>query len=189
MNDKEISNMRLKQLLVTNILIFLSVILFFTVIKVASISSSRFFLVLSIILALQGIVGLVRGDTTKSVIPIFEKVAVYEKGKMGSEWYKERKTSFIWNIILSGLMFMQSYLNRRTTEQPFEWEISFLVIFLLVILLFINIASIIRFRKIDSSISSTELKGYTRKSNAIGVGIGIIFAIILVVITVNFVLL
>lgn len=189
MNTKEISNMRLKQLLVSNILIFSSVILFFTVVKIASISVSQFTFVLGIILALQGIIGLVRGDTTMSVIPIFEKVAVYEKEKMGSEWYKERKTNFICNIILGGFMFMQSYWNRRIPEQPFQFEIAFLIIFLFVILLLINIASIIRFRKIDSSISSMEFKGYTRKSNVIGVVIGIILAIILGAITVSFVLL
>ncbi len=189
MNAKEISNMRLKQLLVSNILIFSSVILFFTVVKIASISVSQFTFVVGIILALQGIVGLVRGDTTKSVIPIFEKVAVYEKGKMGSEWYKERKTNFIWNIILGGFMFMQSYWNRRMPEQSFEWEIAFLITVLFIILLVINIASIIRFRKIDTSINSTEFKGYTRKSNAIGVAIGIILAIILGVITLSFVFL
>lgn len=188
MNDKEISSMRLKQLLVTNILIIISVILFFTVVKIASISGSQFPFIVGILLAFQGIVGLVRGDTTKSLIPIFEKVAVYEKGKMGSEWYKERKTTFIWNIILGGFMFMQSYWNRRMPEQPFEWEIAFLITFLFIVLLVINIASIIRFRKIDSSISSNEFKGYTRKSNVIGVVIGIVFAIILGIITVSFVL-
>lgn len=188
MNDKEISSMRLKQLLVTNILIIISVILFFTVVKIASISGSQFPFIVGILLAFQGIVGLVRGDTTKSLIPIFEKVAVYEKEKMGSEWYKERKTTFIWNIILGGFMFMQSYWNRRMPEQPFEWEIAFLITFLFIVLLVINIASIIRFRKIDSSISSNEFKGYTRKSNVIGVVIGIVFAIILGIITVSFVL-
>lgn len=180
--------MRLKQLLVTNILIFSSVILFFTVVKIASISGSQFPFVVGILLAFQGVVGLVRGDTTKSLIPIFEKVGVYEKGKMGSEWYKERKTNFIWNIILSGFMFMQSYWNRRMPEQPFQFEISFFITVLFFILLFINIASVIRFRKIDSSISTNEFRGYTRKSNVIGVVIGIIFAIILGVITVSFVL-
>lgn len=188
MNDKEISSMRLKQLLVTNILIIISVILFFTVVKIASISGSQFPFIVGILLAFQGIVGLIRGDKTKSLIPMFEKVAVYEKGKMGSEWYKERKTTFIWNIILGGFMFMQSYWNRRMPEQPFEWEISFLITFLFIVLLVINIASVIRFRKIDSSISSNEFKGYTRKSNVIGVVIGIVFAIILGIITVSFVL-
>lgn len=188
MNDKEISSMRLKQLLVTNILIIISVILFFTLVKIASISGSQFPFIVGILLAFQGIVGLIRGDTTKSLIPIFEKVAVYEKEKMGSEWYKERKTTFIWNIILGGFMFMQSYWNRRMPEQPFEWEISFLITFLFIVLLVINIASVIRFRKIDSSISSNEFKGYTRKSNVIGVVIGIVFAIILGIITVSFVL-
>lgn len=188
MNDKEISSMRLKQLLVTNILIIISVILFFTVVKIASISGSQFPFIVGILLAFQGIVGLIRGDKTKSLIPMFEKVAVYEKGKMGSEWYKERKTTFIWNIMLGGFMFMQSYWNRRMPEQPFEWEISFLITFLFIVLLVINIASVIRFRKIDSSISSNEFKGYTRKSNVIGVVIGIVFAIILGIITVSFVL-
>lgn len=188
MDDKEIRKMRVKQLLITNLIIFSSVILFFTVVKIALISSFQYFFFLGILLALRGILGLVRGETTKSIIPIFEKVAVYEKGKMGSEWYKERKTNFIGNIIVSGFMFMQAYWYRILSEQPFQMDAIFMITLLLFILLIINIASVVRFRKIDHSISSNELNGYTRKSNLIGAGVGIILGVIIAVVTIFFII-
>lgn len=187
MDYKEIRKMRVKQLLVTNVIIFLSVILFFTVVKIALISSFQYFIFLGILLALRGIVGLVRGETTKSIIPIFEKVAIYEKEKMGNEWYKERKTNFIGNIIISGFMFLQAYWNRILSEQSFQMDVTFIITLLFFILLIINIASVVRFRKIDHSISSNELNGYTRKSNLIGAGVGIIFGVIIAVVTIFFI--
>ncbi|SHS90456.1 Uncharacterised protein [Mycobacteroides abscessus subsp. abscessus] len=187
MDYKEIRKMRVKQLLVTNVIIFLSVILFFTVVKIALISSFQYFIFLGILLALRGIVGLVRGETTKSIIPIFEKVAIYEKEKMGNEWYKERKTNFIGNIIISGFMFLQAYWNRILSEQSFQMDVTFISALLFCILLIINIASVVRFRKIDHSISSNELNGYTRKSNLIGAGVGIIFGVIIAVVTIFFI--
>lgn len=187
MDYKEIRKMRVKQLLETNVIIFLSVILFFTVVKIALISSFQYFIFLGILLALRGIVGLVRGETTKSIIPIFEKVAIYEKEKMGNEWYKERKTNFIGNIIISGFMFLQAYWNRILSEQSFQMDVTFISALLFCILLIINIASVVRFRKIDHSISSNELNGYTRKSNLIGAGVGIIFGVIIAVVTIFFI--
>ncbi|AYA74648.1 hypothetical protein DOE78_03820 [Bacillus sp. Y1] len=184
MDYKEIRKMRGNQLLVTNVIIFLGVLLFFTVAKITMISISQYFVFLGILLAIRGIIGLVKGETTKSVIPIFEKIAVYEKGKMGSEWYKERKTNFIGNIMMGGFMFLQAYWNHSLSEQPFELDVIFMITLLLFILLLINIASVIRFRKIDRSINSSELKGYTRKSNLIGAVVGIIFGVIIAAVTI-----
>lgn len=188
MDYKEIRKMRGNQLLVTNVIIFLGVLLFLTVAKITMISISQYFVFLGILLALRGIIGLVKGETTNSVIPIFEKIAVYEKGKMGSEWYKERKTNFIGNIIMGGFMFLQAYWNHSLSEQPFELDVTFISALLFFILLIINIASVVRFRKIDHSISSNELNGYTRKSNLIGAGVGIIFGVIIAVVTIFFII-
>ena len=58
---------------------------------------------------------LIKGDSTKSFIPIFEKVAIYEKQKMGNEWNKEKKGGNVWRLILSGFMFFQSYMYRDLT--------------------------------------------------------------------------
>jgi hypothetical protein len=188
MDIKEIGNMRVKQLLVTNVLIVLSLIVFFTLVRFVSISFSQVSMIVAFFLALQGIVRLLRGDTTKSLLPIFEKVAIYEKEKMGREWYKERKTNFIGSVLLGCLMFLQAFWNRSLPEQTFQMENYYLAILIFLTLALVNIGSVIRFRKIDRSLSKTDLKGYTQKSNVIGIGVGIIFAVIMGVITMHFIL-
>lgn len=183
----EIRKMRVKQLLLTNLIIFSSVILFFTVVKFALISASQLFVFLGILLALRGIVGLVKGESIKSLIPIFEKVAVYEKEKMGSEWYKERKTNYIGNIFMSMFMFLQAYWNQSLSVNSFQLDIIFMISLLLLMLLSINIATLVRFRKVDHSINSSEFKGYTRKTNLIGAVVGMIFGVIIAVFTIFFI--
>jgi hypothetical protein len=109
MESTELSNMRLKQVAVTNGLILTAMIIFFTITNVFTITFAHFFLVLGVLVFIQGVFGLIKGASTKSMIPIFEKVASYEKQKMGIEWYKQRKVGYVWNLILSCLLFLQSY--------------------------------------------------------------------------------
>jgi amino acid transporter len=73
----------------------------------------------------------------------------------------QRKVGYIWNLILSGLMFLQSFM-------------LIMVFFLLVM---INISLIIHFRKVDRSTSESDMKGYTWESNLIAVAVGIVFAL------------
>ena len=103
--------MRLEQVAVTNGLILTAIIIFFIVTNVFTITVAHFFLVLGFLILIHGIFGFKKGDSTKSFIPIFERVAIYEKQKMGSEWYKQRKVGYVWNLILSCLLFLQSYWN------------------------------------------------------------------------------
>ena len=91
MESKEISNMRLKQVAVTNGLILASIIILFTVINVFTIKFAHFFFVLGLLILIQGIYGFIKGDSTKSFIPIFEKVAIYEKQKMGMNGIRKKR--------------------------------------------------------------------------------------------------
>ena len=85
--------MRLKQVAITNGLILTaSMIIFFTIINVFTIAFAHYFLVLGVLVFIQGVFGLIRGESTKSIIPNYEKVAIYEKQKMGSEWYKQQES-------------------------------------------------------------------------------------------------
>lgn len=188
MEPKEISDMRLKQVAVTNGLTLIVLIIFFIMISVFTISFVHFFFVLGVLMLLQVIIGLLKRDSTKSLIPILEKVAIYEKQKMGSEWYKQRKVSYVWYLILSGLMFTQSYWNRDSTDNNFQIEPVFMFIMVFFLLIMVNISLIIHFRKVDSSTSESDMQGYTWKSNLIGVVVGIVFAFILFVITLSFII-
>ena len=183
MESTELSNMRLKQVAVTNGLILTAIIIFFIVTNVFTIKFAQFFFVLGVIILIQSIFGFIKGDSTKSFIPIFEKVAIYEKQKMGSEWYKQRKVSYIWNLILSGIMFLQSYWYRDSTDNTFQIEPVLMFIMVFFLLIMVNISLVIHFRKVDRSTSESDMKGFTWQSNLIGVVIGIVFVLIMFVIT------
>ncbi len=183
MESTELSNMRLKQVAVTNGLILTAIIIFFIVTNVFTIKFAQFFFVLGVIILIQSIFGFIKGDSTKSFIPIFEKVAIYEKQKMGSEWYKQRKVSYIWNLILSGIMFLQSYWYRDSTDNTFQIEPVLMFIMVFFLLIMVNISLVIHFRKVDRSTSESDMKGFTWQSNLIGVAIGIVFVLIMFVIT------
>src|SRR5690606_6166438 len=105
-----------------NSLMVIIMISFFIVIDLFTITFSQFFLIIGIIALFQGVLGLIKGDSTKSVIPIIEKVAIYEKQKMGREWYKQRKVGYVWQLILSLLMFLQSYWNRDLNDHIFQFD-------------------------------------------------------------------
>jgi hypothetical protein len=188
MESIELSNMRLKQVAVTNGLILAAMIIFFTITNVFTITFAHFFLVLGVLMLIQGVFGLIKGDSPKSIIPIFEKVAFYEKQKMGSEWYKQRKVGYVWNLLLSCLLFLQSYWNRDSTDNVFGIELMFMFIMTFFLLVMINISLIIHFRKVDRSTSESDMKGYTWKSNLIAVAVGIIFALIMVFITICYII-
>ena len=184
MESKELNNMRLKQVAVTNGLILAFIIIFFTVINVFTIKVTHFFFVLGFLILFQSIFGFIKGDSTKSFIPIFEKVAIYEKQKMKNEWYKERKGGNVWRLILSGFMFFQSYMYRDLPYQTFEIDLIFLFVMALFLLAFINVSLIIRFKRIDRSTSELDLKGYTKESNLIGGAIGIVFTLVVFIIAI-----
>ena len=188
MESTELSNMRLKQVAVTNGLILTVMIIFFIITNVFAITFAHFFLVLGVLVLIQGVFGFIKGDSTKSIIPIFEKVAIYEKQKMGSEWYKQRKVSYVWNLILSCLLFLQSYWNRDSTDNVFQIELMFMFIMTFFLLVMINISLVIHFRKVDRSTSELDMKGYTWKSNLIAVAVGIVFALVMFFITLSYII-
>ncbi|WP_052129986.1 hypothetical protein [Ureibacillus sinduriensis] len=128
MQPNELRIMRRKQVALTNGLILIAMITLFIIIKVFTITFAHFFLVLGVLMFIQGVFGFIKGDSTKSIIPIIEQVAIYEKQKMGSEWYKQRKVGFIWNLILSGLMFLQFYWNQNSTDPVFLIDFVFMSI-------------------------------------------------------------
>ena len=73
MESTKLSNLKLKQVAVTNGLVLTAIIIFFVVTNVFTIQFAQFFLVLGVIILIQSIFGFIKGDSTKSFIPIFEK--------------------------------------------------------------------------------------------------------------------
>ncbi|MFJ8235336.1 hypothetical protein ACIQ34_06235 [Ureibacillus sp. NPDC094379] len=161
---------------------------FFIIINLFSITFSQFFFVIGVIALFQGVFGLIKGDSTKSFIPSFEKIAIYEKQKMGKEWYKLRKVGYIWQLLLSVLMFLQSYWNRDTSDHIFQFDFQFIGILLIILLAMVNISMLLHFRKVDRSNSIMDMKGYTWKSNLISIAVGIIFTFAIVSITIFYIM-
>jgi hypothetical protein len=188
METTELRNMRLKQVATTNGLMVAAMIIFYIVTNVFTMTFTYFFFVLGVIVLIQAVFGLIKGDSVKSFIPIFEKVAIYEKQKMGSEWYKQRKVNNIWNLLFSGLMFLQSYWNRNSPDNIFHTEFMFMFIMTFFLLVMINVSLIIHFRKVDQSTSELDMKGYTWKTNLIAFAIGIVFTLAVFVMTIFYVI-
>ncbi|MGE7667690.1 hypothetical protein ACQKMN_18505 [Ureibacillus composti] len=184
MDSTELRRLRLNQVAIINGLMTMILISFFIIINKFSITFSQFFLVIGVIALFQGVFGLIKGDSTKSFIPIFEKIAVYEKQKMGKEWYKQRKVGYIWQLLLSVLMFLQAYWNRDTNDHIFQFNFGFIGILLIILLSMVNISMLLHFRKVDRSNSLSDMKGYTWKSNLFSIAVGIIFTFAIFSITI-----
>lgn len=107
---------------------------------------------------------------------------------MGVEWKKQRKMSYIWMLITSGFLFMQAYLNRDISGDFLIFDIRYMVLMLIFILGLSNLSLFIHVKKVDSSKSAQDLKGYTRKTNITAVLLGAFSAIILIFITLFYIM-
>lgn len=179
----ELRNMRIKQLVATNILGISAFAIYLIALSIFEITFMQFYLALGLLLFIQGVYGLLKGNSTKSIFPIFEKVAIYEKQKMGKEWYKQRKAGYTGNIVISILFFSLAFLNRNSTTENFQVDYLFMTIILVIALVLLNISLAIHMAKVDRSTSAMEFKGYTWKSYLIGIVIGLIIAMVIIVFT------
>lgn len=118
MEQAALKKMRTKQIAVSNLIAAIIIVAFFMLIQIVEIRFTHFFLCLGILMLLQSIYGFIKKGSTKSFIPIFEQIAIYEKEKLGKEWEKEQKMDNVWKLILSGLMFFQSF-SFQDVSNPF----------------------------------------------------------------------
>jgi hypothetical protein len=188
MDNAERKKMRTKQVIATNVILLISITVYFIVFNMFEVTSFQFFALLGIIMLLQAITGLIKGDSTSSFIPVFEQVARYEKQKMGDEWFKQRKMNHIWRFIVSGMMFLQAYWNRNTSDNMIQVDISFLLILALLIFAIINTSQYLHIRKVDRSASHIDMKGYTRKSTLMAIAAGIAISTVFIIVTISYVL-
>src|SRR5699024_10924568 len=135
------------------------------------------------------VIGFVKGESTKSWVPIFEQVARYEKQKMGGEWKKQKRTDNIGKLLFSGLVFIQFYLSLDATNPYFQLDWYFMIFMAFFTPALINISLFIHARKIDRSYSYSDLKGYTWKSNLIGVFMGVMLGVVIIMSVIIYVVL
>ncbi|MBP1970166.1 fatty acid desaturase [Virgibacillus natechei] len=174
-----LKRMRTNQIVITNGLVLLFLILFFFIILIFDVSLSVLFLFLGVFLLLQAVIGLLKGESTKRFISIFEQVAIYEKQKMGKEWRKQRKTGYIWNFILSAFMFLQYYLHWNSEDVVFQLDYIFMFTVAITAIIVVNISLLLHFRKVDKATSESDLKGYTWKTYFLSIVIGVVLGFLL----------
>ncbi|PIK26692.1 hypothetical protein [Bacillus pumilus] len=188
MEQATLKKMRIKQIAASNLIAGIMIVAFFILIQISEIRFTHFFFCLGILMLLQSIFGFIKKGSTKSFIPLFEQVAIYEKTKLGKEWEKEQRTENIWKLILSGLMFFQAFSFQNVTNPFFDIEPIFLIFLLVIALALINVSMLFRFRKIDRSTEEHELKGYTKVSNMMAIALGFLTVIVIFFFIIVFVL-
>lgn len=188
LDSADIKMMRVKQILVTNGILLITLPIIFSMIFFLEISMSTYFFILAFLVLIQAAAGVVRGYSTKSLIPIFEQVATYEKEKMGIEWKKQRKSSIVSSFLVSIVMFLNAMMSLDSPSNMVEIDFSFILLITAIVFVLINIGLLIHIRKVDGSNSQQDLKGYTLKTNLIGIVIGIVSAIIILVISLLYVM-
>lgn len=188
MEQAALKKMRSKQIVVSNLIAGIIIVAFFILIQMTDIRFTHFFLCLGIIMLFLSIYGFIKKGSTKSFIPLFEQIAIYEKEKLGEEWEKEKKAENISRVVLSGLMFLQSFSFQDVTNPFLNIQPMLLIFLLFVTLALINLSMLFRFRKIDRSTEEHELKGFTKKTNMVSMVLGLLTAIVIFGFIVIFVL-
>ncbi|MBU8638116.1 hypothetical protein [Bacillus pumilus] len=187
MEQAALKKMRTKQIAVSNLIVCIMIVAFFILFQMFDIRFTHFFLCLGFIMLFLSIYGFIKKGSTKSFIPIFEQIAIYEKEKLGEEWKKEKRSENISRVVLSGLMFLQSFSFQDVTNPFLNIQPILLLFLLFVTLALINLSMLYRFRKIDRS-TEDELKGFTKESNMMSLVLGLLSAIIIVGFIVTFLL-
>lgn len=172
----DIKKMRKVQFIVLNCFIFLATAVYLILGSYFALTISQLNLGVAIFLLIIALIKLFKRDVMASFIPALSELAAYEREKMGIEWDKLQKANVIMNFFLSGLFFLQYFLNSHTTEPAIERVLLLpMVAVFLVLIVALNLSLFFHMKKVDKADSTNELVGYAKQSNAIGfvAGIGI----------------
>ncbi|WP_026691693.1 hypothetical protein [Alteribacter aurantiacus] len=193
MDKKELKTLRMKQLLFVNGTLLLWFTFFFGLIFMFDVSTRIFFIVIAVILAVDGLFTITGKKKVAGMggwVPSMKKIIAYEREKMGDEWRKSSKNNGIWSIVLSGLMLFQAWMARSGDTFSFALDRTNIIFFsslVLVLLLVINGTTLYHNWKVDRSDSQEDFKGYTKKMNLIGIGIGVLVGYVLIIVIINLV--
>ncbi|WP_411954859.1 hypothetical protein ACKXGF_03345 [Alkalibacillus sp. S2W] len=182
--ESDLKQMRTKQILVTNALFILLMTIFVVLVTLVDMRMTLFFLVLGVSLLSQSIVGFIKKQPIKSLVPIFNRVANYEQQKLGDEWEKQRKIGHFTNLLISMLMLFQAYIYHGSTNYYIQMDIIIWAFLLTLFLVVINISMIIHIRKVDRASTKLEFKGYSWRSFLVA----FVLAFILVFVIIAFII-
>ncbi|WP_026583705.1 hypothetical protein [Bacillus sp. J33] len=186
MTVSEIKNLRIRQLLFLNVVLLFFLAAAYMLTRLIDFTISQMFLFIGIAALIQSIVGWTKRNSAKSIIPVMEQIAIYEKEKMGSEWEKQRKVSSQWSLFMSIMMFLNTYVQRDNGEMM-KLDLPYLFFLAAGILVIINIGLIVHIRKVDGAQSKSDFKGFTLKQNLMAIVIGVLFGIIIFIFTIAYV--
>lgn len=186
MTSYEIKKLRVRQLLLLNgsILFFLAASYILQIL--IDITYSQMFIFLGIITLIQSILGWVKRNSAKSIFPVINQVAIYEKEKMGNEWSKQRTVGSIWTLLVSSILFLNAYFHSDSGD-ILSIEPVFLFFLTIAILVMTNISFVIHTRKVDGAQSPADFTGYTRNSNVRAIIFGACYAILICVLILSLV--
>ncbi|RBP96662.1 hypothetical protein DFO70_101478 [Cytobacillus firmus] len=186
MTTSEIKKLRIRQLLFLNgnLLFFLTAT--YILQSFIDITFSQMFIFLGMITLIQSILGWAKRNSTKSIFPVIEKVAIYEKEKMGNEWSKQRTVGSIWTLLVSSILFFNAYFHFDSGE-ILSIEPVFLFFLTIAILVLTNISMVIHSRKVDGAQSLADFKGYTRNSNVRAIIFGVCYVFLIFVLILSLV--
>ncbi|KUP06298.1 hypothetical protein Q75_09165 [Bacillus coahuilensis p1.1.43] len=191
MESQEVKEMRRKQIVVTNSLILLLVSIMTVCLWIFPVTIFQMQIFLAALMFGLATVRMVRRNSTYSIIPLFEKVAKYEKQKMGEEWRKQQLTGVIGRYILGVVLVIQSYLNRNTTEKFMNLNLEllgFMLTFIFFFLIILNVSLFFHIRKVDRAKTEADLKGYNLLANLIGIGLSVFLLVGTILVTIWLVL-
>lgn len=187
MDRNEIKHLRIKQLAVVNGAMITVLLLFSAIIRFAPGSFAYFTLAFAILSFIYAVVALVKKDSPKSIIPLFEKVAAYEREKLGDEWYKQRKAVIVCYFIIGCNLLASSFSSwNNSSIENIQPDTFFMGVISILTLGMVNLLMLFHNRKIDHS-TKEDLKGYTWKSTLIAAAVGIAVVTLLIVFTIHYI--
>ncbi|EWG11056.1 hypothetical protein [Cytobacillus firmus] len=180
MTISEIKKLRIRQLLLLNATLLFFLTASYILQILIDITYSQMFILLGMATLIQSIVGWVKRNSAKSILPVIEQIAIYEKEKMGNEWSKQRTVGSIWTLLVSSILFFNAYFHSDSGEF-LNIEPMFLFFLTIGILVMINISMVIHTRKVDGAQSPADFTWYTRSSNVRAIIFGAYYAILICV--------
>ncbi|QFT89777.1 hypothetical protein FIU87_14030 [Bacillus sp. THAF10] len=181
MEENSIGQLRRKQLLFINLALG---IIFFIIPVFAVFEIKLFYLTLFslVVLLVTFVEQITKVSFLDKFFPFMKAIEEHEKEKLGIAEHKKQKRVVIISevVVIFVLMLQVESMYHQAVVMDFPMAV-FILITLLVLGLVINIAHFLRVRKIDRAPSPENLKGYTMKSLAVQISVGVIIGFLLTV--------
>ena len=174
-----IKSMRKRQFAAINLMTTPVVTLSVVAVYIFNITSFYFYLTLAIFCLFQGGYGVMKRESTSSIIPIYEEVNQYEKSLMGEEWVKQKKVINYWLILFSMVLFGKSFVFYGSAALVLDVDPSIIIAIIVMIILMINIGQLFHIYYINRLIKNGKVKGFWWKQLVIASVIGLLVAFVM----------